>query len=93
MCRGGAGSGWGSGVVGYHALRERLWDPPRPGDASGGDATRMPVDGLTIGMALRWREGTGAWNLSMLAWNIFAYGDACGYARGAGCTWCCRGED
>jgi hypothetical protein len=24
---------------------------------------------------------------------MFAYGDACGYARGAGCTWCCRGED
>jgi hypothetical protein len=44
----------------YHARLDRLWVPTRPGDASGGDATRMPVEGLTIGMALRCRDGAGA---------------------------------
>jgi len=44
----------------YHALRERLWELTRPGETRGGDATRMPVDGLTMGMALRCRDGTGA---------------------------------
>ena len=53
----------------YQALRERLWVPTRPGDARGGDETRIPVAGFTIGMALRCLDGTGEY-LSMLAANM-----------------------
>ena len=39
----------------YQARRDKLWAGTRLGDERGGDETRMPVEGLTIGMALRCR--------------------------------------
>ena len=58
----------------YQALRERLWVPTRLGEDSGGDDTRIPVEGFTMGIALRCRDGTGEY-LSMLL-NMFVYDGA-----------------
>jgi len=64
--------GGGQELLDYQALRERLWVPTRPGDDSGGDDTRMPVEGFTMGIALRCRDGTGEY-LSMLLANMLTY--------------------
>lgn len=62
-------AGWEIGQV-YQARRDSVW---RFGD--GGDATRMPVVGLTIGMALRCLVTEGcAGNLRTFGNKFVAYG-------------------
>lgn len=61
----------------YHTLLDRFelgWGILL-GDARGGDATRRPVVGLTIGIAFRCLGGNaGVWNfMCIFGLNIFAY--------------------